>query len=435
MDFKSIREQFAITNKTLKRNGKEIPLIYLDHGASTHPPKQVLDRFILFMQSEYANVHRGEHELSKISSQLFEDTPKHIAKLFGITNLDNSGKQVVFGSNTTSVLDIALHQFRHMPGKILTTVMEHHSNFLPSQRYSDVEFIEVDDHGMIQYDQLEDRIQKQDIKVVSISGGSNVTGYMPDVHRIARLAHENNAKVIVDAAQRTAHSKLDIKPLDHPEHLDYVAIGGHKMYAPFGSSALIGTTKMMDASPPYIPGGGTVSFVSTQESTFLSGPDRHQPGTPNIGGTIAMGEAAQFLMQIGMDKIRKHELELLSYTLNRLEEFEEFSLLGNIPIKEKLGVMSFNIGNHSHHKISHLLDDISGIATRNGCFCAQPYVQRLLDISDNNMKNYREQYEAGKIDYLPGAVRATIGVYNTKEEMEIFVNTIETICKENLIKA
>jgi selenocysteine lyase/cysteine desulfurase len=386
------------------------------------------------MESTYANVHRGEHTLSVISTEMFEKVPHQIADFVGIKDLDNSGKRVILTSNTTSSLDLGSHLFGHIDGKVVTTLMEHHSNDLPHRRRGQVEHVEVFDTGILDMGDLEKKLENHDVKLVAVSGGSNVTGYIPDIHKIARMAHDAGAKILVDAAQRLAHMKVEVKPVDHPEHIDYLAGAGHKTYAPFGSAFLIGTTEEMNDAPPYIPAGGTVKFVGDRETLYKNGPDRHTPGTPNIAGAVAMGASLDFLSEIGMDWVRKHEIELMEPVLKRFAELDAVEVLGQIPIEKKLGVISFNIIGYYHSRVSKLLDQKAGIATRNGCFCAHPYVNRLigsnLDQQELIIEALRDIDDADSL--LPGAVRASIGIYNTKEEMDILVNTVEEICNGDL---
>jgi selenocysteine lyase/cysteine desulfurase len=286
---------------------------------------------------------------------------------------------------------------------------------------------------MLDMDDFEKKLENQDVKLVAISGGSNVTGYTPDIHKIARLAHDAEAKILVDGAQRLAHMELDVKPIDHPEHIDYLAGAGHKTYAPFGSAFLMGTKDEMDEAPPYIPAGGTVLFVGDDEVVFAKGMDRHQPGTPNIGGAVALGAAMDFLSEIGMDWVRKHELELMEPVLKRFEEIEGLTVLGDIPLDLKLGVIAFNIDGLYHAELSKMLDAQAGIATRNGCFCAHPYLARLLSMDRAETRQLIEELKNGQSPLLPGAVRASIGVYNNMEEMEILMDTVTSIAKNQLV--
>lgn len=382
MDFKAIRDQFPITNTTIQHDEFSEPkkLVYMDHAASTHAPRPVLDTFMDVMENSYANVHRAEHMLSCLSTDMFELVPHKIARYVGINDLANSGNQVVFSSNTTSSLDLASHLFAEKEGKVLSTTIEHHSNDLTHRSRGPTGHIDILADGTLDLDDYEKKLDKGNIKLVAVTAGSNVTGYMPPIHKMARMAHDSGAKILVDAAQRLAHQKLDVKPIDHPEHLDFIAAAGHKTYSPFGASFLLGDKEIFDEAPPYIPSGGTVSLVTDDAAFYLKGPDRHTFGTPNIAGSIAFGESIEYLANIGIDKIRQHEIELFEVMLKGLNDIEGVTIYGDIPMKDRLGVVTFNIKDLYHAKVSHDLDKIGGIATRNGCFCAHPYLLRLLNV-------------------------------------------------------
>ncbi|RMG42490.1 MAG: aminotransferase class V-fold PLP-dependent enzyme [Methanobacteriota archaeon] len=429
MNIDDIRDLYPITKVKLPGSERCSPrdLIYFDHAASTHAPKPVLDAYIEMHTHRYANIHRGEHYLSQISSDMFDHVQDIIGDFLGVKDIHTEGIQGIITTNTTSSLDLASHVMAETPGKVLTTVMEHHSNILPHKRRSQVVFANVDENGMLMLDEIEDILQKEDIKLVAVSGGSNVTGYVPPVEKIARLAHDAGAKILVDAAQRIAHMKLEMKPSDHPEHLDFIAGAGHKFYAPFGSAFLMGPVDLFDQAPPYIPAGGTVAFVTTEEELYLNGPSRQTPGTPNIAGAVAMGEALKFLSSYGMETLRNHEMVLLEKMLKGLDQIDGVNVLGNVPTSSRVGVVSFTIDGISHSHGARLLDEIGGIACRNGCFCAHPYMLRLLNVPEEHSANLRKRLIAGEDVELPGAIRASIGIYNTQDEVDKFLTVVETI--------
>ncbi len=435
MDITQIRELFPITQVVLPKteNAEERPLIFLDHGASTHAPQPVIDTYLSVLTESYANVHRGEHTLSRISTEMYEHASDKVAKLVGISDLSNSGMEVFMTTNTTSSLDLASHIFSHIEGDYVTTALEHHSNDLPHRNRGMTHHVSVDERGMLDLDHLEEILQNNNVKLVAVSAGSNVSGFVPDVHKIARMAHDNGAKILVDGAQRMAHMKIEMKPVDHPEHIDFLAGGGHKMYSPMGSSFLIGNVEDGDAAPPYIPGGGTVEFVTEHEAIFLKGPERHCFGTPNIAGAIALGRAAEFLMDVGLDNVRKHEVELMSHTMKRMDEIEGVHILGDIPLDRKIGVISFVVDGIHHAKVSSELDRLGGVATSNGCFCAHPYLMHLLKVDPKEIEEIRKEIISGNLkpETKLGGVRATIGIYNTIEEMDTFVDTLEEIVKHS----
>ena len=432
MDISKIRDMFPITQVKLPATERcsERKLIYFDHAASTHAPKPVLDAYFDMHTTKYANIHRGEHYLSQISSDLFDHVQDKIGEFVGINDMQNQGLEGIITTNTTSSLDLASHVMAEYPGKVLSTVLEHHSNILPHRRRSEVIYADIDENGMLMLDDLEQKLQENYIKLVAVSAGSNVTGYIPPVEKIARMAHDAGAKILVDAAQRIAHLKLDMKPADHPEHLDFIAGAGHKFYAPFGSAFLLGSQELFDKAPPYIPAGGTVAFVTMENELYLNGPSRQTPGTPNIAGAVAMAEALKFLEGIGMDNVRSHEIQLLKKMIGGLKQIDDVNLVGNVPIDQRVGVVSFTINGIEHDVGARLLDEIGGIACRNGCFCAHPYLLRLLNIKESYAADLRQRLVKGEKVRLPGAIRASIGIYNTDEEVETFLRVVETIAKK-----
>jgi selenocysteine lyase/cysteine desulfurase len=416
----TIRRQFPITRQRfITASGTERAITYLDHGASTHPPTPVLDSYREFLERYYANIHRGNHYLSQKASELYDCVSEVILSYVGA---DPGRNSVIFTSNTTTALDIASYLMQDEPGATLVSSMEHHSNDLPHRRRGEVLRIEVLGDGTIDYDDLRAKLAGGRVKLVAITGGSNVTGYMPDIRLVARLAHASGARILVDAAQLLAHHVVDMLPNESDEHIDFLAAAGHKAYAPFGSAFLIAPNDILERTEPYIPGGGTVKFVTDTDIVWAEGVDRHTGGTPNIPGVIALGDAMKWLSGIGLDWVREHELELLRSVEGRLRAIDGVTFLGDIPAEKKLGVMSFNIRGIHHEQVATILNEQYGIATRNGCFCAHPYLTRLLHCTD--AEGVRRKVEAGEDVLLPGAVRATIGIYNNAEDLDKLVAAV-----------
>ncbi len=422
----AIRQQFPITRQCfINTAGNQHTITYLDHGASTHPPAPVLEGYREFLERYYANIHRGNHYLSQKASELYDCVSEDV---LGFLNADASRNSVIFTSNTTTALDIASYLMQDVQGATLVSSMEHHSNDLPHRRRGEVLRIEILADGTIDYEDLERKLKTNRVKLVAITGGSNVTGYMPDIRLIARLAHANGSRVLVDAAQLIAHHAVDMLPNDSDEHIDFLAAAGHKAYAPFGSAFLVAPNEVLLGSLPYIPGGGTVKFVTDHEVVWEGGVERHTGGTPNIPGVIALGEALKWLSNIGLDWVREHELDLLRRVEGRLRALPGVTMLGEIPAERKLGVMSFNINGIHHENVAAVLNNAYGIATRNGCFCAHPYLTRLLHCTDPG--EVRRKVENGEDVLLPGAVRATIGIYNNEEDLDKLVSAVADLAAE-----
>jgi selenocysteine lyase/cysteine desulfurase len=422
-----IRDEYPITKQHFKIYGTDEPrnLIYFDHGASTHPSSRVLKKYMDFLENYYSNVHRGKHFLSVISTELFDNVYETI---FNFINAEKSGNAIVLTSNTTTALDIGASIMSGIDGITLVSLMEHHSNDLPHRARGKVLHFGLNPDGSLNMNDLESKLKNNQVKLVAVTAASNVTGFIPDIHGIARMAHKYGARILVDAAQMLAHRKIDVKPNSDDAHIDFLAAAGHKAYAPFGSAFIFGPQDVMDKADPYIPGGGTVLYVTEDDVYYDKAPDRHQGGTPNIGGAIALAESLKFLSEVGLDNIREHEIELTDYALKKLKNVPDISILGNIPAEKRLGVVSFNIGDLNNNLVSSILNYEAAIATRNGCFCAHPYLHFLLGLKDTT--ELRAKLVLGEDVDLPGAVRLSVGIYNTKEEIDELIRMLEIIAKK-----
>ncbi len=431
MDVAQIRRQFPVTDIEfdLPCTGQRRRLVYLDHGASTHPPREVLDKYRDFIEHSYANIHRGLHSLSMISTDLFEHVSQIIARF---VRADLADQAVVYTQNTTEALDLCGHVMADVPGITLVTEMEHHSNDLPHRRRGDVRHVRVNASGCLDMAHLEAELKAHQVKLVAVTGGSNVTGFLPDLAAIARLAHQHGARILVDAAQILAHHPVTVGPAGSPDHIDFLAAAGHKAYAPFGSAFLLGPKALLAEAPPYRPGGGTIVYVTTERVGFLPTAERHQGGTPNIPGVIALACSLEFLERVGMEAIRAHELELVERCLERLTAIEGVDVLGDPDPRRRLGVVAFNVDGVHHSQVSSILNSEWAIATRNGCFCAHPYLYRLLDLHD--VEHLIRSLAAGiAVEDQPGAVRASFGIYNTLGEVDLLVQAVQSIAQRQWV--
>ncbi len=429
MDVASIRAQFPILERKIETLSGSQSLVFMDHGASTHAPQPVLDAVSDLHTQHYANIHRGNHHLSLEASNLFDAASQTFADFIGA---DAETGCFVMGGNTTDSLSLAAHVMRDTPGKTLTTIAEHHSNDLSHRNQGDVLHADVDAQGRVLLDDAEQLLQQHDVKLVAVTGCSNVTGYFPPIHDLARMAHDAGAKILVDAAQLYAHAPIDVKADDHPEHIDFLAAAGHKSYAPFGSSFLYGPTEAFDAAPPYMPGGGTVDWVTPADAWYTKSPDRHMGGTPNITGVVAFAAATEWLASFGMDAVREHEVELSNVLFKRFAELEEahdVDLFGPKTSDEKAGVFSFIVPDVRHDVVSRVLSNEYGVATRNGCFCAHPLLHKLLKLEDTS--HWTDALSRGDDVELPGATRATIGIYQSEADIERFINGLDAVVNQS----
>jgi selenocysteine lyase/cysteine desulfurase len=273
------------------------------------------------------------------------------------------------------------------------------------------------------------------VKLVAVCGGANVTGQMPDVHRLAEKAHAAGAQILVDCAQLAPHRAIDMGTLSEPGHLDYVAISAHKMYAPFGTGALVGRRDTFQCGEPEYRGGGTIEFVSVDSVSWAAAPERDEAGTPNVVGAVALAAAIKALQSIGMDAIARHEAELTAYALQRLAQVEALRLCGDADPRatsHRLGVIPFNLGPFPHGWVAAVLGTEFGIGVRNGCFCAHPYLARLLGVKPGDAARLRADLRSGDRTRMPGLVRISFGMYNTLDEVDVLVDALGRIGRGEL---
>lgn len=430
LDTTRVRRDFPILRrKVALADGRKVPLTYLDHGASTHAPQPVIDAVAGFLSEHYANVHRGNHTLSQEASAAFEEASDTLARFIGA---DQATQPICLTGNTTQALDLAAHLMAGTKGATVITQAEHHSNDLPHRRRGTVLRAPVDGSGRLLLDALRELLDENDVKLLAVTGASNVTGLMPDVHKLARIAHDAGARILVDAAQLYAHAPIDVRSPDSPEHLDFVAAAGHKAYAPLGSAFLAAPTDLVDAAPPHVTGGGTVEWVTEVGVRHKAGPERHHGGTPNIVGAIAFAASTKYLAGLGMEDVREHERQVVRHTLRRFAELAESGvhLLGpSAPsaADHKVGVFAFVMPGLHHGEASKALDRRWGIATRNGCFCAQPLLNQLLGLGVEPAWTKAADHDGIEI---PGAVRASVGVYNTEAELDLLVDAVAELAAE-----
>lgn len=304
--------------------------------------------------------------------------------------------------------------------------MEHHSNDLPWRNKCDLKYAEVDKNGRVKIEEIECLLDKykERVKYVTITGASNVTGYVNDIKRVAKVAHKYGAKIIVDGAQLIPHKKISMTQEDVNENIDFLVFSGHKVYAPFGSGVIIGLREVFNEKEPSSLGGGTVQIVLDDRQLLLDTPERNEAGTPNLFGAISIAESLKQMDKIGFETIENNERELIAYLIKELKSFEKVILYGdNENISDRLGILVFNIEGMSYEKVGEYLSNIRAIGVRQGGFCSHPYTRRVLGIKDDDLQKYMS--ECG----TPGLVRVSLGVYNSKKEANIFLDTIEYICR------
>lgn len=415
-------------------NGSRHTYINFDNASSTPTLQPVLDRINEFMPF-YASVGRGSGYKSHIATEEFESARMTIGSFVGARPHTHS---VILGKNTTEALNKLANRFPFSEDSIvLTSLMEHHSNDLPWRKVADVRFIQVREDGALDLEHLKALLLEYGdrVKLVAITGASNVTGIVNPIHMIARIVHEAGARIVVDAAQLAPHRTVDMGSPDDPEHIDCLAYTGHKMYAPFGIGALVTLRDCLRDDAPDVVGGGTVDFV-TERNVFWSGlPNREEAGTPNIVGAIAWAEAIRCLQDIGLQAIAVHESALAVRFLQGIQGIESIRVFGMNDIanaSEYLGVVTFAIDGVHHKLVSAILGYEGGIGVRSGLFCAHPYLLRLQQIPEAKQTEIAEALASDGVSTLPGLVRASFGIYNTEDEIDSFIDVIKLIVAENM---
>jgi cysteine desulfurase/selenocysteine lyase len=410
------------------------PYVNLDNSATTPPFSTVTECLEQFFHW-YSSVHRGTGFKSLLSTHVYERCREAVADFVGA---DTDYHALIFVQNATHALNkLAQRVCAGRGSLVISTVMEHHSNMLPWRRLGcDVEYAGVNPaDGSLDLEDLEARIRRNRgrVSLVTVSGGSNVTGHIPPIRRIARLAHAYGAKMAVDATQLVPHRAFHMGDPDDPERIDFAAFSAHKMYAPFGCGVLIGPQHVFEVGPPEVVGGGTINAVTMDEVIWASSPERDEAGTPNVPGALALAAAIKTLESIGMDELAEHERALTRRALRKLAAIDGLTLYGSRDAElteDRLGVVTFNAEGVEHAKLAAVLGYEWGVGVRNGCFCAQPYVRELLGVSEDEMRAIVAKLAAGDHTTVPGMVRMSLGVYNTADEVDYFVEALAAVLRD-----
>lgn len=400
-DIQKIREDFPILDREVY--GK--PLIYLDNGATTQKPRQVVEAITDEYYSVNANVHRGVHFLSQQATELHEASRETVRRFINA----RSSNEIVFTRGTTESINLLASSFADSQMKegdeVIVSVMEHHSNIVPWQLQAArkgivLKVIPMNDRGELLLDEYE-KLFSERTKLVSFAHVSNVLGTVNLAKEMIATAHAHGVPVLIDGAQGVPHMKVDVQDLD----ADFFAFSGHKIYGPTGVGVLYGKEEWLDKLPPYQGGGEMIQSVSFEKTTFNELPFKFEAGTPDYIGTTALAKALDYVSAIGMENIAAHEHELTLYAMQRLKEINGMRIFGEA--EHKSSVISFLVGNIHHLDMGTLLDRL-GIAVRTGHHCAQPLMIRMG---------------------IEGTVRASFGLYNTKEEIDMLAAGIERVSR------
>ncbi len=400
-NIKGIREDFPIL-KTLV-HGK--PLVYLDNAATTHKPRQVINAVNAFYAEYNSNIHRGVHKLSQIATDKYEDARRTVKSFINAKHLE----EIIFTSGTTDSINLVVssygRKFLKEGDNVIISTMEHHSNIVPWQMLREEKNIElrvipIDENGDLIFDEFVKLID-ENTKFVSVTHISNALGTVNPIKHIIEKAHESNIPVLIDGAQSVHHTKIDVQYLD----CDFFVFSGHKIYGPTGIGILYGKKEFLEKMPPHKGGGDMILSVRFDRTIYNDLPYKFEAGTPNIAGAIGLAEAIKYIDDICIKVIARHENELLNYATNLINELDGVRIIGNA--RNKSSVISFVMDNAHPHDIGTMLD-IDGVAIRTGHHCAEPVMRRYK---------------------IPATARASFGLYNTKEEIDVLINSIIKVNK------
>lgn len=408
-DPKSIQSDFPILSK--KIHGKR--LVYLDNAATSQKPKAVIEAISNYYENHNANVHRGVHQLAEESTQVFEDSRKVIADFFGAED-----EELILVRNTTEAINGVAYGWAldHLKkgDVVLTTEMEHHSNVVPWQEIckrtgAQLQFIKVDEQGRLDWSDVEHKLMNPSLKLIVLTHVSNTLGTLNPVEKIVAEIRASNAdiKVLVDGAQSAPHIKVNFHKLD----VDFFIFSGHKMLGPMGIGGLLVKKELISSNEvkPWLFGGGMIESVYLDHTNFHENPqDRFTAGTPDVASAVGLAASCNYLSQLGMDEVEKHDRELVQYTIKRLSEFEQITIVGpikNESILDRIGSVSFLYEGVHPHDVAQVLDS-QGIAARSGHHCTMPLHTKF---------NW------------PGTTRISFQVYNTKEDIDAMTEALKKV--------
>ena len=398
-DVENIRNDFPILKQLI--HGK--PLCYLDNAATTQKPKVVIDSLVNYYSTINSNIHRGVHYLSGTATDAYENARLKVMNFINAA----SEKEIIFTRGATESINLVANSFGRNNLKegdeIIISAMEHHSNIVPwqliaAEKKALIKVIPITDEGEIIFDEFEKLISEK-TKIISVVYVSNSLGTINPVEQIIETAHKYNVPVLIDAAQAVNHLPVDVQILD----CDFLAFSGHKIYGPTGIGVLYGKEDLLDRMPPFMGGGDMISKVTFEKSTYNELPFKFEAGTSNIAGAIGLGTALDYVSSIGIDIISKYETEVLNYATQSLADVEGLKMIGKS--KNKSAVLSFIFDNIHPHDIGTFLD-FEGVAVRTGHHCTQPLMDRFN---------------------IPATTRASLAMYNTKDEIDILANGLKKI--------
>ena len=408
------------------RDGTMKPMINFDNAATT-PAFKIVEAAIAEELRMYGSIGRGFSQKSNHSTDVYNNVRDKVLQFLGA---DPEFYTCFYTNSTTDGLNkLASALIEDENDVVLTTRIEHHANDLSWRERCKVIYAEVDEKGRVMYDDLERLLKENSVKILSISAASNVTGYVNDIHKAAKLAHKYGAKIVVDGAQIVAHRKVNmVGDLDDPDDdIDFIAFSAHKMYSPYGGGAVVGITSELNKHMPTFYGGGTIKVVGDDWVVYKNAPAAYEAGSPNYPGVVGLGKAIDVLSTVGMDNIEAHEKVLNRKIIDGLSKLENVIIYGDTEnIDDKVGVVTFNFSDINTYFISESLSELGGVATRRGAFCAHPYVWRLMNISDETVHGFENCTDAN----TAGMVRVSFGIYNNETDVDNFLALMPEVMED-----
>jgi len=397
---------------------RQRPYLSLDAAASTGALEEVQRRVVDFLPL-YSSVHRGAGYKSQLATNAYEAV--HEAALSFAQRLGRDDVAILC-RNTTEALNHLAYRLRlERSDVVVTTVVEHHANLLPWSRAATCRFIECAADGTFEVDDVTAQLdQTPTPRLLTATGASNITGWMPDIERIVEESHSRGIPVVVDCAQLAPHRPL-------PAQADFIAWSGHKMYAPFGAGVLIGPRALFSDGDPFLAGGGAVELVDLDEVLWTDPPEREEAGLPNVIGAVALNAAIEVLTEVGWQAISSHDHRLGRRLREGLSAISGVRLLGPGLEIDTLPVASFVVEGVPHALVAVRLAVEDAIGVRHGCFCAHPYLMRLLGLGGEEISRYRDEVRRGDRSHMPGAVRASAGINTSDEDVERFLEAVRRI--------
>ncbi len=408
-------------------DGTKTPLINFDNAATT-PALKAVQELIDEELKMYGSIGRGFSQKSNHSTDIYNSVRDKVLEFLGA---DPEFYTCFYTNSTTDGLNkLASALVESRDTVVLTTRIEHHANDLGwRERCDKVLYAEVDEKGRVIYDDIEKLLKENKVDIVSVSAASNVTGYVNDVHRVAKMAHKYGAKIVVDGAQIVAHRKFSMVGDwdDKTDDIDFIAFSAHKMYSPYGGGAVVGLTEELNKHMPEFYGGGTIKVVGDDWSILKSAPAAYEAGSPNYPGVVGLGKAIDVLSTVGLDKIEEHEKVLNRKLIDGLKKLSNVIIYGDSEnIDDRVGVVTFNFSDINTYYVAQYLSELGGVATRRGAFCAHPYVWRLMGISDERARGFESCTDMN----TAGMVRVSFGIYNTEEEVQKFLDIMPKVMEK-----